>query len=77
MADIHTYDREAADIDEIQAEDRQEKMKVEKAKAAHFKYLRHKAKTHCYKHMCDYKEEKGCPICNKLKACTDKINSEN
>lgn len=41
--DIHTYDREAEDIDEIKKEDRQERMAKEKARASHFKYLRHQA----------------------------------
>ncbi len=41
--DIHTYDREAEDIDEIQKEDRQERMAKQKARLAHIKYLRHEA----------------------------------
>ncbi len=76
--DIHTYNREAEDIDEIQSEDRQERMAKQKARSAHLRYLRHEeSKEHCHKHMCDYQKEKGCPICNRLEtANAEKANLE-
>ena len=43
--DIHQYNKEADDIDEIQAEDRQERMAKEKAKRSHINYLLNKEKT--------------------------------
>ncbi len=39
--DIHQYNKEADDIDEIQAEDRQERMKIEKEKAKHINWKLH------------------------------------
>jgi len=66
--DIHGYNKEADDIDEIQAEDRQERMKKEKAKRSHNNYVRWKKDKGewCYKHSCEYQKDDGCPICNRL-----------
>ncbi len=45
MGTEYDYQNDCDNIDEVQKEDRQERMKIEKEKAGHLRYLRNKEKT--------------------------------
>ena len=67
--DIYGYNKEADDIDEIQAEDRQERMKREKAKHREIKYKLHtESMNETYG---DDSEHKCCDKCGMCIECND------